>query len=102
MVHYYGQFVHPVNKVIHTRYFTNKYNGVYIDCKLFDGLTECCTKFFKENYNWKTINIEPLPIAFNKLLINRPNSINLHIGLSNSNENKLDFISFNNSYFIAI
>jgi FkbM family methyltransferase len=35
--------------------------------------------------NWKTINIEALPIAYDKLVQNRPNSINLNIGLSNNN-----------------
>lgn len=61
---YYGQFNPQVDKVLHERYFANKFNGVSIECGAFDGLTENCTKFFEENYNWKTINIEPLPHIF--------------------------------------
>ena len=80
---YYGQFNPPVDKVLHDRYFLNKFHGVSIECGAFDGLTENCTKFFEENYNWKTINIEPLPHIFKKLEQNRPNSINLEIALSN-------------------
>ena len=58
---YYGQFNPNVDKVLHERYFPNKFNGTSIECGAFDGITENCTKFFEENYNWTTINIEPLP-----------------------------------------
>ena len=90
---YYGQFNPPVDKVLHERYFLNKFNGVSIECGAFDGVIENCTKFFEENYNWKTINIEPLPHIFKKLKQNRPNSINLEIALSN-----IDQISFFKNY----
>jgi hypothetical protein len=63
---YYGQFNPPVDKVLHERYFLNKFNGVSIECGAFDGVIENYTKFFEENYNWKTINIEPLPHIFKK------------------------------------
>ena len=80
---FYGQFNPPVDKVIYERYFRNKKNGISIECGAFDGLLENCTKFFEENFNWKTINIEPLPHIFKKLQINRPNSINKNIAISN-------------------
>lgn len=57
-----------------------------IECGAFDGITDSCTKFFEENYNWKTINIESGPLIFKKLQQNRPNSINLELALSNNNE----------------
>jgi len=63
-----------VDKVLHERYFINKFNRASIECEAFDGVIE--------NYNWKTINIEPLPHIFKKLKQNRPNSINLEIALS--------------------
>ena len=90
---YYGQFNPQVDKVLHERYFLNKFNGVSIECGAFDGVIENCTKFFEENYNWKTINIEPLPHIFKKLKQNRPNSINLEIALSN-----IDQINFFKNY----
>jgi FkbM family methyltransferase len=40
------------------------------------------TKFFEDNYNWKTINIEPGINIFKKLQMNRPRSININIALS--------------------
>ena len=60
-----------------------KKNLTSIECGAFDGLTENCTKFFEENFNWNTINIEPLPHIFKKLKLNRPSSININIALSN-------------------
>jgi len=80
---FYGQFNPPVDKVLYERYFKNKKNGISIECGAFDGLTENCTKFFEENFNWNTINIEPLPHIFEKLKLNRPSSININIALSN-------------------
>src|SRR6185503_21294322 len=88
MKKYYGQWVPPVDKTIHERYFMNKYDLISIECGAFDGVTENCTKFFEENYNWKTINIEPIPYIYQSLVTNRPNSINMEMALSNSNEDK--------------
>jgi len=86
---YYGQFNTEVDRIIHERYFKNKFNGISIEAGAGDGLIENCTKFFEENYNWKTINIEPLPNIFKKLEINRPNSVNLNIALSNNEDTKI-------------
>lgn len=80
---FYGQFNPPVDKVIYERYFRNKTRGVSIECGAFDGLLENCTKFFEENFSWKTINIEPVPHVYENLVKNRPNSINLNVALSN-------------------
>lgn len=86
---YYGQFNPNVDKVLHERYFPNKFNGTSIECGAFDGITENCTKFFEENYNWTTINIEPLPYIFNLLKQNRPLSTNLEVALSNNDNEKV-------------
>lgn len=90
---FYGQFNPPVDKVLYDRYFKNKKNGVSIECGALDGVWASSTKFFEENFNWKTINIEPLSVAFDKLIINRPESINLKLALSNNNLSK-EFINF--------
>ena len=86
---YYGQFNPPVDKILHTTYFPNLLNGISIECGAFDGITESCTKFFEENYQWKTINIEPGPKIFKNLQKNRPNSINLELALSNNEDIKI-------------
>ena len=90
---FYGQFNPPVDKEIYERYFLGKTEGISIECGAFDGVTDSCTKFFEESMNWKTINIEALPIAYDRLVKNRPNSINLNIGLSNNNISK-QFVNY--------
>lgn len=88
---FYGQFNPPVDKVLYERYFMyfmDKKNLTSIECGAFDGLTENCTKFFEENFNWNTINIEALPHIFEKLKLNRPSSININIALSDTKGKK--------------
>src|SRR5688572_6030534 len=82
---YYGQFNPPVDRIIHERYFRDKRNGIAIECGAYDGLVDSCTKFFEENYGWKCINIEPLSNVYEKLVVNRPTSVNLQIALSDNN-----------------
>lgn len=82
---YYGQFKPAVDEIIHKRYFSNKFNGTSIEAGALDGIWASSTFFFKENYNWNTINIEPLNNMFKKLTVNRPHSINLNVALSNEN-----------------
>ena len=81
---YYGQFDPEVDKVIHTHFFPEKFNGISIECGAQDGIVSSCTKFFEDNYNWKTINIEAGPLIFKRLQRNRPKSTNLHLALSNN------------------
>lgn len=82
---FYGQFNPPVDKILYERYFTNKFNGTAIEAGALDGIWDSSTYFFFLNYNWKTVNIEPLNNMFEKLVSNRQNSINLNVALSNKN-----------------
>jgi FkbM family methyltransferase len=82
---FYGQFDPPVDKLLYEHYFQNYTRpGFFIECGAFDGITECSCKFFEETLNWTGINIEPSPPIFRQLEINRPESKNLNIALSNS------------------
>ena len=80
---FYGQWDPPVDKFLYENYFKDFKNGFFIECGAFDGLTECCCKFFEEFMNWNGINIEPVPHIFKKLSVHRPNSININGCLSN-------------------
>ena len=82
---YYGQFDPQVDKVLHEQFFLNKFNGISLECGAQDGVVSSCTKFFEDNYNWKTINIEAGPLIFKRLQKNRPKSINLNLALSDNN-----------------
>ncbi len=80
---YYGQFDPPVDRFLHERYFsTDPYNRLLIECGAFDGITENCGRFFEETLHWRCINIEPSPRIFEKLSVNRPDSVNLNVALS--------------------
>lgn len=81
-VKYYGQFDPPVDKIIHERYFPNKLYGSSLEAGAFDGVFENSTKFFEENYGWTSFNIEPLLYVYDELMINRPNSFNFPMALS--------------------
>lgn len=80
---FYAQY--ELDKFIQNNFFKDKKNGFFVECGAFDGLSECTCKFFEESMGWKGLNIEPVPYAYNKLVINRPNSINENYALSNNN-----------------
>ena len=82
---FYGQFDPPVDKFIYERYFLDQQTrGVAIECGAFDGLAESSCKFFEESLGWTCMNVEPYPPAFEKLVLNRPQSININAALSSS------------------
>ena len=86
MYKFYGQNLQ--DKFIFERYFKDKKNGISIECGSFDGVSESSTKFFEDDFGWSTINLEAYPEVFGRLKINRPNSVNISIGLSDKKETK--------------
>jgi FkbM family methyltransferase len=99
---FYGQFNPQVDQILYERYFSNKMNGISIEAGAFDGIFENSTYFFNKNFNWKTINIEPLPHIYKNLVKNRisNNDINLNIALSDKNGS--DIITVYNMYNYGI
>jgi FkbM family methyltransferase len=81
---FYGQF--ELDRVLYETFFKDKKNGFFVECGAFDGLTESTCKFFEESLNWTGCNIEPTPYAYNKLIQNRPNCINVQCALSSENK----------------
>ena len=59
--------------------------GVYVDVGAHDGVSLNNTLYFEKNNNWTGINIEPIKTVFDKLVINRPNNINLNYAVCNYN-----------------
>lgn len=81
---FYGQFSPQVDSFIFNRYFPDKdIAGVCVESGAFDGLTESSCKFFEETMGWQSYNIEPMPNAFERLLVNRPKSRNYNFAFSN-------------------
>ncbi|MFA5759419.1 MAG: FkbM family methyltransferase [Clostridia bacterium] len=81
---YHGQFL--LDQYLHEHFFVNKQNGFFVECGATDGLLETTCKFFEDSLNWTGINIEASPPLYSKLINNRPNCLNLNIGLSDHNK----------------
>lgn len=58
-------------------------NGFYMDIGAHDGVTINNTIYFEKTNNWTGINVEPIIPVYNKLIINRPNNINLNCAVCN-------------------
>ena len=76
---------------LETNIFKGYKNGFYVDVGAHDGITINNTLYFEKNNNWRGINIEPILKVFDKLVINRPNNINLNCAVCN-NDGETEFL----------
>ena len=58
-------------------------NGCFMDIGAHDGVSINNTLYFEKNNNWSGINIEPIKEVYDKLVINRPNNININCAVCN-------------------
>lgn len=79
------------DKYLETNIFKGYKNGIYVDVGARDGVSINNTLYFEKYNNWTGINIEPIKNVFDKLVINRPNSINLNYAVRN-NDGETDFL----------
>jgi FkbM family methyltransferase len=79
-IKFYGQWNPPVDEVLYRNYFPDKKDGFFIECGAGDGVICSCCLFFEQR-RWKGINVEPSAVDYKKLVTNRPNALNLQIGL---------------------
>ena len=82
----YGQ-----DEYLETHVFKGYKNGIYVDVGAHDGISLNNTLYFEKNNNWTGINVEPIKTVFDKLVINRPNNINLNYAVCN-NDGECDFL----------
>jgi hypothetical protein len=75
---------------LETKVFKGYKNGFYVDVGAHDGVSINNTLYFEKNNNWNGINIEPIKTVFDKLVVNRPNNINLNCAVCN-NDGETDF-----------
>jgi len=68
--------------VILDAYFKNVKEGFYVDIGANHPVKDSVTKHFYE-HGWRGINVEPIAELFNLLSIDRPDDINLNLGISN-------------------
>ena len=76
---YYGHKF--LDKFLCEKYSLLHKKGLAIEAGALDGVYLSSCKVLEDN-GWKCINIEPNPIEFAKLIINRPLATNINIGLS--------------------
>jgi len=69
---FYSQF--GEDRKVHQRFFSNTYDGVFVEIGAFDGITGSNTLFFEEALDWTGVLIEPSPTQFEKLKYNRRRS----------------------------
>jgi len=78
-----------VFNILNDVYFSTKYDGFFIECGAFDGITNSCCINFEKQKNWTGINIEAQIKEYEKLIINRPKCTNLNFALYNEDNIKL-------------
>lgn len=79
------------DKYLETTIFKGFKNGFYVDVGAHDGISLNNTLYFEKNNNWSGINIEPIKMVFDKLVINRQNNINLNCAVCN-HDGETDFL----------
>jgi FkbM family methyltransferase len=79
------------DKYLENNIFKGYRNGFYVDVGAHDGISFNNTLYFEKYNNWTGINIEPIKKIFDRLMINRPNNINLNYAVCNNN-GETDFL----------
>jgi FkbM family methyltransferase len=68
--------------VILWKKYLNYRNGFFIELGAMDGVVYSNTKFFEDDMGWTGILLEPEPVQFKRLKVNRPNCITLDYAVS--------------------
>jgi FkbM family methyltransferase len=78
------------------RFYNNKQGGFFIEIGASDGIKISNTYLLETQYNWKGICCEPIPYNFEKLVVNRPNSLCCKEAVYNTSGLTLTFDIANN------
>jgi FkbM family methyltransferase len=73
---FYSQYQQDI--FLETSIFKGYKNGFFVDVGAHDGISINNTLYFEETNGWSGINIEPIKDVYDKLLCNRPKSININ------------------------
>jgi FkbM family methyltransferase len=78
------------DKILFEKYFS-KYAPPTDQCYYFemgamDGITYSNTRFFEETLGWTGILVEPNPMMYHNLLLNRPNNVVMNVICSDQTE----------------
>ena len=73
------------DKFLEEYIFKGYKNGFFFDVGAHDGININNTLYFEKINKWRGINIEPIKKVFDKLILNRPNCININCAITNFN-----------------
>jgi len=79
------------DKYLETTVFKGLNSGFFMDVGAHNGIKFNNTLYFEETNNWIGVNIEPIKDVYDKLVINRPKSININCAICN-NDGTSEFI----------
>lgn len=74
-----------LDKFLYENYFKDIKGGICLECGAYDGINLSSTYILEKYNGWTCINVEAQKANYDKLVINRPHSTNLHYGLSDIN-----------------
>lgn len=86
---FYSQF--QQDEYLENMVFKGFKNGVFMDVGAHDGISINNTLYFEKCNGWNGYNIEPIESVYDKLVINRPNSVNIKCAVCNTDGNA-DFL----------
>lgn len=72
------------DKYLETCVFKGFKNGVFVDVGAHDGISINNTLYFEKHNGWTGLNIEPIEVVYNRLVVNRPLCININCAVSNT------------------
>uniref|UniRef100_A0A6C0HMY1 Methyltransferase FkbM domain-containing protein n=1 Tax=viral metagenome TaxID=1070528 RepID=A0A6C0HMY1_9ZZZZ len=72
-------------------FYNRKHSGYFIEIGASDGIEISNTYLMERDYKWKGICVEPIPYHYEKLVINRPNSICINNAIYSETGLKLEF-----------
>ena len=77
---FYSQY--QQDKYLEQNVFHGYKNGFFMDIGAHDGVSLNNTLYFEKQNNWTGVNVEPIKNVYDKLVENRPSSINLNCAVS--------------------
>ena len=78
------------------KFYNNKHNGFFVEIGASDGIELSNTYLLETNYQWKGICVEPVPLKFELLCKNRPNSQCWSNAVYNESDKQVKFDICNN------
>jgi FkbM family methyltransferase len=84
----FGQDIHLIANI-----FPNKKDGYFVEVGAYDGLSMSNSHMLENKFGWKGVCVECNPYWFSRLIINRPNTINIPYAVYNVNDRIIDFIN---------